>query len=590
MSNMIILDLVQGTKEWIESRRFNPNASEAASVFGVCKHGTRGDLLRLKKFGTDKEVGEWVQKNLFDKGHDIEAKARVIIESRIGEGLFPICAKREIDGIELYASLDGLTIDDGILFECKSWNAELVKMVESQDLSPAYYWQLEQQLAVTLAEYVIFTVSDGTDENTISMNYYPVEGRRERLVAAWKQFYLDLADYQLPAIQGEFIPAIIADLPTIKYKMNGLKLSSNLTEYKLAAQKLVEDSQLPLETDQEFADREALCKKFKDAEGKLKELKAQVVGEVTDIDNFCKELDAIVGFIAKARLNGENMVLARKEEKRANILNQANAVFNTFINELNDSLGVKLPAIDVDFIGAIKGKKLFSKMIDAVETKIANGKLKANEIADDIRTNLDTLKSVEDYSFLFNDKQSIITKSPDDFTNLVNSRIQAHEVAVAEKKKADDLRMQQEIERQVASAKAEESRKAEAERIRIENEAKAALAEQARIAEAERLRIEKEAKESQIAALAEQKRLHDADIARIANYEKEHPTDIRQEETIKPASLQTDIFDDKDNDVGIKSGIIKVIKRPDDEKIVKVISNHYQVSESLAYQWIKEVK
>ena len=89
---MIELQVVQGSMEWHEVRAGSDCASEAASALGLSDKCSRSELMRIKHTGLTPDVSEWVQKFLFDKGHEIEALARPIVEKRLGESLFPITA------------------------------------------------------------------------------------------------------------------------------------------------------------------------------------------------------------------------------------------------------------------------------------------------------------------------------------------------------------------------------------------------------------------------------------------------------------------------------------------------------------------
>jgi putative phage-type endonuclease len=185
---MITHSVIQGSQEWLDLRKKYRNASEAPAIFGASKHITRTELLKQKTTGIVPEVDAATQRR-FDAGHDTEAKARSILEGRIGEELYPIVATEG----NLLASVDGIDMLETILFEHKLLNKDVVAMIEAAELSPAYYWQLEQQLLVTGAEKVLFVCSDGTEENFHMMEYRAMPGRAQELVAAWAQFDKDLA-------------------------------------------------------------------------------------------------------------------------------------------------------------------------------------------------------------------------------------------------------------------------------------------------------------------------------------------------------------------------------------------------------------
>lgn len=86
---MRILSLAQGSPEWIEVRGRYCTASEAPAALGVSKKLRRNELLALKATGSKQEFSDWVQKNLLDRGHEIEAAARAIAEEIVGEELSP---------------------------------------------------------------------------------------------------------------------------------------------------------------------------------------------------------------------------------------------------------------------------------------------------------------------------------------------------------------------------------------------------------------------------------------------------------------------------------------------------------------------
>ena len=103
---MKIINLVQGSPEWIAFRKDHFTASDAAVMLGYSKqNGTRDELLNLKKLGTEKEFSDWVQRHILDKGHEVEASARAIIESELGEELYPITAVHDENSL-IAASLD----------------------------------------------------------------------------------------------------------------------------------------------------------------------------------------------------------------------------------------------------------------------------------------------------------------------------------------------------------------------------------------------------------------------------------------------------------------------------------------------------
>ncbi|MEQ6329259.1 Heme peroxidase, partial [Pseudomonas chengduensis] len=117
---------------------------------------------------------------------------------------------------------------------------KLAAQVRAEQLEAHYYWQLEQQLLVTGAEKVIFVCSDGTENNFVSMEYYPVPGRAEALAAGWKQFAADLEEQEAPAAKPvEKIGRAPEMLPAIHVEVTGMVKHSNLDQFRAMAMEAI---------------------------------------------------------------------------------------------------------------------------------------------------------------------------------------------------------------------------------------------------------------------------------------------------------------------------------------------------------------
>ena len=214
-------NLAQGSAEWLALRANFFTASEAPAMMGASPKVSRTELLRMKATGSEREYSDWVQRNLFDKGHEYEANARPIIENTIGEELYPTTGTKEIQGLLLLASFDGLTMLGDTVFEHKMWNESLAQSVRDNTLSDEYKWQLGQQLLLSGAEKAIFVVSDGTPENMVYMAYQPDHERFDRLIAGWKQFAEDVANYVPTEQKAEAIGRTPDNLPALLIEMTG---------------------------------------------------------------------------------------------------------------------------------------------------------------------------------------------------------------------------------------------------------------------------------------------------------------------------------------------------------------------------------
>lgn len=455
---MQTLNLQQGSKEWFAARADHFTASEAPAMLGLSKYKSRDDLLREKSTGIVEEVDSAKQR-LFDRGHEIEAQARPIVEAMLGEDLYPTTGTLEVDGLKLLASFDGISMDGETLWENKTANRALLADMEAGDIGDTYWPQLEHQLLVSGAPRVYFTASDGTESGTVGMWYQSVPARRTRLIAGWKQFAKDLSEYK----PVEVIPAAVA-APTegfgaLVLQVEGRVVACNIDAFRSGASAFLERLPKPdeLNSDQDFANADSAAKACAEAEAKIKAAKDAGLAQMAEVDTVFRVADQIIAEIAAARIVLTKSVDARKVSIRNEIMQKGKDALSEHIAALNKRLGrVQMPAVAADFAGAIKGKRTIESLRNAVDTTLAGAKIAANEIADKMQLNLQLLDGHSDYSFLFKDEATLVMKSKEDLYNIIKIRISEHEAA--EQKKLDDerARIRKEEEERAAKASAPE--------------------------------------------------------------------------------------------------------------------------------------
>lgn len=457
---MIIHNVVQGSPEWSALRATMKTASEASAMMGASANTSRNELVALKATGSEKEFSSWAQRFLLDKGHAIEAKVRAIAEEMIGEELFP-CTGSSEEHPDLLASFDGMTMLGDKIWEGKSWNeAKAAHIRERSTVPDCDYWQVVQQLVVSGAEACLYTISDGTQANTLSCWMELQQDDKQMLLACWAQFEEDVRNYKPAEVKPVVVADPVAGLPAITYKLNGLALTSNLDVFRKAAEAAVALSKAELKTDQDFANRDALCKSFADAETKIRVLKEQVLGEFSDIDRFTRELGEIGELIRQARLAGEKQVEARKAQIKLEIRQAGERAVAEHIAKINQSLGgkVTLPHIIDNFAGVMKGKRTLATLQDAVDTEVARIKVYATSTGEHISRSLELLREkANDYVFLFRDAQELVMKNADDLSLLIDQRIREHKESEAAKeaeRARQTQREREELERKAQEASA----------------------------------------------------------------------------------------------------------------------------------------
>jgi len=437
---MNIIDVVQGSPEWFAVRAKHFCASEAPAMMGASKYQTRNDLLRLKATGITEDVDP-AKQALYDAGHATEAAARPLVEAIIGDELYPVTATDDDD--YLLASFDGVTMDGTTGFEHKLWNEDVAAQIRAGDIDPMYYWQLEQHCSVGNLERVIFVCSDGTPDRLVHMEYRPIAGRAERLLAGWQQFERDLSDYQHVEVLPAATAAPIMALPALSIQVQGsITLIDNLALFGERLTAFIAGLDKNPSTDQAFADCEAAVKMLQTAQTSLEAAEASALAQTASIDEMRRTVVLYVGQARQTRLMLEKLVKVRKDTIRIEIVQAGKGAFTEHVAGLNKRLGKEyMPTVPADFAGVIKGKRTIASLRDAVDTELARVKIESNAIADRIQINLDTLRELaKDHAFLFSDAATIVLKANDDLTALVKMRISEHAAAEAtrlEREKAE---------------------------------------------------------------------------------------------------------------------------------------------------------
>jgi predicted phage-related endonuclease len=428
---MKVIKAVQGSPEWLAARANTRNASEAPAMKGVSLYKSYSDLVREKATGITEEISADKQR-LFDKGHAAEDAARPIVEEMIGDSLYPMTATDDFG--YLLASSDGATLPakGGIGYEHKLWNEKLAASVRDGIVPESHAWQLDHTIAVFHFDKMIFVVSDGTPEKFVSCEYRTTNERLASLMAGWKQFDDDVANYQPEVIEAKpiLVAKTIDTLPALMIEITGRVTASNLVEFKGHATAVISSINTSLQTDQDFVDATKAAKYLRDVEDNAKRAKANALSQTASIDELFKALDEVIKMAADVRKDLEKKITQEKDIRKQEMVLSAKNELAAYVADLNTMLNGYMQPVTGDFAAVIKGLSSIDSMRSKIGAALAQAKVDAGMIASRIDGNI---KSIGDYRFLFPDLHTVCAKNHEDFNALLDSRIAKHKEAEAQR-------------------------------------------------------------------------------------------------------------------------------------------------------------
>lgn len=181
-----IIQLKQGSADWLTYRLTMRNASETAAVLGVSPWTTPYQLWLLKTGRKQQAVTPAMQ-----HGTALEPVARAAYEEQTGSIMQPLVLQ---DGA-YSASLDGMTLEGDLIVEIKcpvrGQDSALWKEVQAGWVPDHYAAQVQHQLMVSGAALAHLWVFDGAQG--LLRPIEPIEEAMQRIREGWELFqgYLD---------------------------------------------------------------------------------------------------------------------------------------------------------------------------------------------------------------------------------------------------------------------------------------------------------------------------------------------------------------------------------------------------------------
>lgn len=180
----MIIDLKQGSREWLEFRKRKFNASETPDVLGI-------GFNKPYKLALIKSGDELVYKNYAMKlGNENEPKIRDFLNAKYELNLKPVVMLSDEDD-RFLASLDGVDFDKNVFCEIKFSKSEFECVKEWGLPTEKYYNQIQHQFYVTNLEKCIFAVgaiNDNFEYEIIDIEVKRDEVTIDKIRNAWIEF------------------------------------------------------------------------------------------------------------------------------------------------------------------------------------------------------------------------------------------------------------------------------------------------------------------------------------------------------------------------------------------------------------------
>ncbi len=230
MSNFKIIQLEQGTSEWLAYRRNGLGASEYPAIIGTSgAHNNREDIIQSKLNANTKQLSEFVKKK-FELGHLIESNIRED-QNRIGYNFLPVVCE-SLSNPRMFASLDGYDEKNKLILEVKSTTSKSILDQITQGIVPDIYTlQIQYQLFVTGLPKAQLIVVNADNRERYTFEVFPDSGHFSMIASAVSNFF-------------EELDARKKTCSLIEHDEDALKLEEivkKLNELK-AATKILEDS------------------------------------------------------------------------------------------------------------------------------------------------------------------------------------------------------------------------------------------------------------------------------------------------------------------------------------------------------------
>lgn len=191
---MRLINVQQGTSEWLKWRRTKITASDAMSIMGTSPWKSILQLYEQKIFQFEQEDNRFKA-----RGRDLEPLALQSFEEETGLIMFPVVIESTTINW-MGASLDGLTIDQKAFVEIKCPGNKDHHFADVNKMVPAKYIpQLQHQIACSGLDFAYYYSFDG--ERGVIIEVKRDKEFIEKMIEKEKEFWHCLQTFTPPICQ-----------------------------------------------------------------------------------------------------------------------------------------------------------------------------------------------------------------------------------------------------------------------------------------------------------------------------------------------------------------------------------------------------
>jgi len=188
-----VLNLPQGSPEWKAERRKWATASDMASILGIPGAFSNRKKIMIEKLTEEEKEHSQFVKDMFDRGHEVEAELRTWVEKRTKKAFPSLVGVDTRRGIMV--SLDSINLDLGILIDYKNSTSEKkLSLARKKQAWEPYRIQILTQMLVMKINVAFLIMKDDNTGKRYITRIRPDKKMMRKIAKEAKQFVKELRE------------------------------------------------------------------------------------------------------------------------------------------------------------------------------------------------------------------------------------------------------------------------------------------------------------------------------------------------------------------------------------------------------------